>query len=134
MNRSAMTARSIPCIIGSLLLPALMNAQIDRTKAPEPGPAPSVNLGSHKTFMLGNGMRVIVVENHKLPLVGVQVRFDNTPMVLVDRAGALELFGDVLPTGTSKHNKASIDLIVDGIGATFAASSDGVFGSSLKKH
>jgi hypothetical protein len=36
-------------------------AQIDRSKMPEPGPAPKVKLGESKKFILKNGLTVIMV-------------------------------------------------------------------------
>ena len=52
-----------------------MLAQIDRTKAPAPGAPPQVRRFEEQHPP--NGMRAIVVENHKLPMVSVQVRFDH---------------------------------------------------------
>ena len=51
----------------------LASAQIDRSKQPEPGPAPKINLGTPETFDLKNGLKVMVVENHKLPRVSIQL-------------------------------------------------------------
>lgn len=116
------------------LVPALMNAQIDRSKPPAPGPTPSVSLGAHKTFELPNGFRVIVVENHKLPLVGVQVRFDIPPITQGERTGYIELMGEMLATGTTSRDKAAIDAAVDGMGANFFTNSEGAYASGLKKY
>ena len=44
-------------------------AQVDRSKAPEPGPAPEIQLGDYESFTLKNGLKVFVVENNKLPRV-----------------------------------------------------------------
>lgn len=131
--------RRIPALglrlAGALLLfPALMNAQIDRTKPPAPAPAPTVQLGEHKSFELPNGLRVIVVENHKLPLVSVQARFDIAPMAQGDRAGFIDLMGELLEAGTRTRSKVQIDEQVDRIGATLSTSREGVYGSALKKH
>ncbi|MBK7407402.1 MAG: hypothetical protein IPJ40_04520 [Saprospirales bacterium] len=38
-----------------------------RKTAPAPGPAPKIELGTYDQFQLDNGLKVIVVENHKLP-------------------------------------------------------------------
>ena len=73
----------------AFLFPALMNAQIDRTKPPKPSPAPDVNIGAHETFLLANGMRVIVVENHRQPLVSVQVKFDPSIQTINTGTGGL---------------------------------------------
>ncbi len=136
MNRHHVIARSMRAsvIAGGLLLPSLMTAQIDRTKAPLPGPAPAVNLGQHTSFELNNHMRVIVVEDHKLPMVGVQVRFDIAPIVQGDRAGYIDLYGELLTAGTDKHDKAALDEAVDRMGASLTANSDGVYASGLTKH
>ena len=103
-------------LAGALLIPAFMNAQVDRTKAPQPGPAPKVNLGAHTTFTLANGMRVIVVENHKLPTVGIQVKFDIEPIVQGDLAGYQDLMGELLASGTQRRTKQKIDEHVDALG------------------
>lgn len=126
--------RSCTALAGGLLLPMLMNAQVDRSKAPQPGPAPAVSMASHVSFKLSNGMRVIVVENRKLPLVSVQVRFDIPPVVQGDKAGYVDLMGELLAAGTSKRTKAELDEAVDQLGANFSTSNDGVFISGLRKH
>ncbi|MBK9176711.1 MAG: insulinase family protein [Flavobacteriales bacterium] len=122
------------CAATGLFLPFLMNAQIDRTLPPVPAPAPIVNIGEHKTFTLPNGLRVIVVENHKLPMVGVQLRFDIPPMSQGNQVGFVEMMGDLLTHGAGNRSKAQIDQDVDRLGAQLSANSEGVYASVLKKH
>jgi hypothetical protein len=56
--------------IALLLLPIVSMAQtIDRSKAPAPGKAPLIQIGSPVKFTLANGMQVFVVKNTKLPRV-----------------------------------------------------------------
>ena len=43
--------------------------EIDRSKAPVAGPAPKIQVGQYQSFDLPNGMKVFVVENHKIPTV-----------------------------------------------------------------
>lgn len=117
-----------------LLIPALMTAQVDRTKAPAAGPAPEVRLGEHKSFTLANGMRVIVVENHKLPMVSAQVRFDIPPVLQGDKVGYQDLVGELLTSGTNRRTKQQIDELVDGLGAQLNGGNDGLFASALKKN
>ena len=119
---------------GSMLLPLLMNAQIDRSTPPSPGPAPVVQMAGHTSFSLSNGLQVIVVENHKLPLVSIQMRFDIPPVVQGERTGYVDMVGDLLATGTTTRNKAELDEAVDRIGATFSTSNDGVFITGLRKN
>lgn len=119
---------------GALLLPVLMTAQLDRSHPPLSGPAPDVNIGHHSMSELPNGMHLIVVEDHKLPLVSVQVRFDITPVHQADKAGYVDLFGELLTAGAGKRSKAEIDRSVDAIGASLYTSGDGLFASVLKKN
>ena len=103
MNRQRKTMKSpllhTLALAATLLTPAVMTAQVDRTKAPPAGPAPEVHLGEHKSFLLDNGMRVIIVENHKIPIVTAQVRFDIPPIMQGDIAGYQDLVGELLPVG-----------------------------------
>lgn len=122
------------CALVSALIPTLMLAQIDRTQAPMPGPPPQVNVAGSKNSVLPNGMRVIVVENHKLPVVSVQVRFDHPPIKQGGIAGYQELVGELLTAGTGHHSKESLDEAVDSLGAQLNGASDGLFASSLKKN
>ncbi len=56
-------------LITLFLLSITVNAQIDRSKQPKPGPAPKISLEVPAEFQLKNGLTVLVVENHKLPRV-----------------------------------------------------------------
>lgn len=137
MNRHRKTMPPLRNLLSLAILsltPALMTAQVDRTKAPAPGPAPEVHLGEHKSFTLANGMRVIVVENHKLPMVSAQVRFDIPPVLQGDKAGYQDLVGELLTSGTTRRTKQQIDELVDGLGAQLNGSNDGLYASSLKKN
>ena len=53
-----------------------VNAQIDRSQQPKPGPAPKIALEKPQEFELKNGLKVLVVENHKLPRVSFNLAFD----------------------------------------------------------
>lgn len=122
------------CALVSAFIPTLMLAQIDRTQAPVPGPPPQVNVAGSKNSVLPNGMRVIVVENHKLPMVSVQVRFDHPPIKQGGIAGYQDLVGELLTAGTEHRSKEAVDEAVDSLGAQLNGASDGLFASSLKKN
>jgi hypothetical protein len=55
----------ITTLIALFLISLGVNAQIDRSQQPKAGPAPTINLGKPQTFELKNGLKVMVVENHK---------------------------------------------------------------------
>ena len=42
---------------------------LDRSIRPLPGPAPTVLVGNYDSFELPNGLKVFVVENHKIPRI-----------------------------------------------------------------
>ena len=55
-------------IIGFIFLTfTSINAQIDRSKQPDPGPAPAIQLDDPIEFQLKNGLTALLAENHKLP-------------------------------------------------------------------
>jgi predicted Zn-dependent peptidase len=117
-----------------LIIPSMSNAQIDRSKPPAPGPAPDVRVGRAHTTTLENGLKVIVVENTKLPAVSVQFRFDHAPVMQGDLAGYQDIFGDVLIAGTARRSKRQVDDMVDKLGAQLSASAEGVYASVLKRN
>lgn len=76
-----------------------LSAQIDRSKAPAPGPAPLVEFGNFEKFTLNNGLRVILVEDHERPVVSFSLTFIVDPFVEGDKAGASSFFGDLWGRG-----------------------------------
>jgi predicted Zn-dependent peptidase len=113
---------------------ASAKAQLDRSIRPEPGPAPEIKIGEHKTFMLDNGLKVIVVENHKVPIVSFQLTLDVDPVMEKDAVGYVSTTGNLLRAGTKSKTKPEIDEKVDFIGATLNTYSNGIFARTLKKH
>lgn len=105
-----------------------------RSQAPSPGPARSIKIGKAQQFNLVNGLKVIVVENHKIPRVSYQLFIDRDPLYEGDIAGFSSFAGQLLSTGTKTKSKAEIDEAVDFIGANLSTNSTGGFASSLKKH
>ncbi|SFB93886.1 Predicted Zn-dependent peptidase [Parapedobacter composti] len=109
-------------------------AQVDRSKYPDPGPAPQINIGDPATFTLANGLKVFVVENHKLPRVTYSLVLDRDPILEGDKAGLTSLMGDMLLGGTASRSKDELDEAIDRIGARINASSTSASASSLKKY
>ena len=109
-------------------------AQVDRSHAPEAGPAPSIELGESTMLMLANGIQLIVVENHRLPQVSWTLSLEHKPIFEGRKAGMIDLFGDLMQSGTLLKSKAELDEAVDFIGASLSANAKGIRGSSLTKH
>lgn len=105
-----------------------------RAKAPAAGPARQIKIGTSTQFTLANGLKVIVVENHKLPQISYQLTIDRDDMLEKEKSGLADMAGSLLSTGTTTSTKAEIDEAVDYIGADLSTGSTGGFASSLTKH
>ncbi|MFD2514126.1 M16 family metallopeptidase [Pontibacter locisalis] len=108
-------------------------AQTKQTPPP-PGPAPKIELGEYEHFTLKNGLKVYVVENHKMPVVSMSLVLDRDPILEGDKAGYVQAAGQMMRTGTKNRTKDQFDEQVDFIGANLGFSSTGFTASSLKKH
>ncbi len=111
-----------------------VQSQIDRSKMPEPGPAPEINLKDPQRFELNNGLKVLVVENHKLPRVSIQLTLDNPPILEDNKAGVSSLTGSLLGNGSISIPKDEFNEEVDFLGASINFGSQSAFASSLSKY
>jgi zinc protease len=111
-----------------------LQAQVDRSIMPTPGPAPEINLGEPETFNLNNGLKVLVVENHKLPRVSIQLSIDNPPILEGDKAGVASLTGSLLGKGSKNIAKDEFNEEIDFLGARLSYSSQGAYAQSLSKY
>jgi len=107
---------------------------LDRSVMPQPGPAPVINIGKYESFELENGLKVFVVENHKIPRVSYSLIIDYTPLPEGDLSGMADFTGQMLRKGTTTLSKDQLDEEVDFIGASLTTSATGIYGSALKKH
>lgn len=109
-------------------------AQVDRSTYPAPAPAREIKLGNADAFVLPNGLKVFVVENNKLPRVAFSLVLERDPILEGEKAGMLDMVGEMLTGGTKNRTKDQLDEEIDFIGATLRAGSTSIFASSLKKH
>ncbi|WP_299250001.1 pitrilysin family protein [uncultured Lacinutrix sp.] len=124
----------ITAIIALFLLSFSATAQIDRSVQPKPGPAPTITLEVPGEFELKNGLKVLVVENHKLPRVSYSLRIDNQPKVEGKIAGVSGILGSMLGNGTTSISKDQFNEEIDFLGASLSFGSSSAFGSSLTKY
>lgn len=117
-----------------ILFAGSLTAQIDRTQMPKPGPAPEINLEDPQRFEFKNGLKVLVVENHKLPRVSIQLRIDNPPIAEGDKAGVSSLAGSLMGKGSTSISKDDFNEEVDFLGARINFGSQSAFASSLSKY
>ncbi len=119
-------------ILFILLATGIMQAQ-ERTQ-PKPGKSPIVNLKSPQTFVLENGLKVMIVENHKLPKVTFNLSLDNAPFAEGNKKGVDELCSNMIGNGTKNISKDSFNDEIDFLGANIGFSSQGSYASSLSKY
>jgi predicted Zn-dependent peptidase len=124
--------KKIVIIATSLFLSLSMQAQ-DRPQ-PKPGPAPKINIGKPQTFELKNGLKVLVVENDKLPRVSYNLSIDNAPYAEGAKKGVSELTSSLIGNGTKTISKDEFNEEIDFLGANINFSSDGAFASGLSKY
>lgn len=125
--------KKIIYLITVLFLTLTMQAQTDRSQ-PKPAPSPIVNVGKPKTFQLPNGLKIIVVENHKLPRVSINLTIDNNPFTEGDKKGVDELTGSLIGNGTNTISKNDFNEEIDFLGATIGFRSSGAYASALSKY
>ncbi|MEO9512408.1 MAG: pitrilysin family protein [Flavobacteriaceae bacterium] len=109
-------------------------AQVDRSQQPKPGPAPEINLQEPNTFELKNGLTVMVVENHKLPRVSIQLTIDNTPILEGEKSGVSTLTSSLLGNGSKSITKDDFNEEVDFLGANINFGSQSAFAGCLSKY
>lgn len=119
-------------VLSSLFLTLIMQAQ-DRTQ-PKPGPAPKINIKKPETFSLPNGLKVLVVENHKLPRVSYSLTIDNTPYAEGNKKGVDDLTSSLIGNGSTKTAKDTFNEEIDFLGANINFYSSGASASGLSKH
>lgn len=121
-------------LITCLFFVSITSAQIDRSKRPVAGPAPTINLKSPQSFNLDNGMKVMVVRNTKLPRVRIQLSIDNPLYASENKAGVESLLSAMLGNGTTSIPKDEFNEEIDFLGASINFGSQSAYASSLSKY
>jgi predicted Zn-dependent peptidase len=106
----------------------------DRSIQPKPAPANEIQIKDAQTFTLENGLKVFVVEDHKLPQVYFSFRFDVDKKTYGEKAGIAEIFSSVAGKATTGKTKSEINRAFDLIGASFGFSDESGFVSGLSKY
>lgn len=112
----------------------MKNQVIDINEQPTPGPSPEVKVGKPQTFSLPNGLKVMVVENHKLPRVSVQLSLDNPPLAEGNKKGVKSILSSMMGNGTSKMSKDKFNEEIEFYGAYVNFRADGAYASTLSKY
>lgn len=118
----------------AVFMGATVTAQVDRTKIPESGPMPEVNLGEAKEFKLKNGLTVLVVTDSKLPSLNWNLNLNNPPVYEGEKAGVQSLTSALMGKETQLTSKDDFSEKIDFLGASMNVSPNGGFGFCLSKY
>lgn len=109
-----------------------MQAQ-DRPQ-PKSGPAPTININKPQSFVLKNGLKVLVVENHKLPRVSFNLTLDNPPYAEGNKKGVSDILSGMLGNGTQTINKDAFNEEIDFLGADINFYASGASANGLSRY
>lgn len=91
---------------------------IDRSKAPELGPEPTVNLPEVYTAELNNGLKVYGIESDELPLVEFRLNIDGGYYLDdLDKIGVAKLITDIMKEGTKNKTPEELEEEIQLLGA-----------------
>lgn len=107
----------------ALCFTTLAFGQIDRSKAPVSGPAPKVSIGEYESFTLKNGLKVLVIENNKIPQLNIGLNIVRDPLLEGDKSSYTEIAGNLWGKATKNRNAKQLSEEVDFLGAHLNTSS-----------
>ncbi|MDM1083986.1 insulinase family protein [Myroides odoratimimus] len=113
---------------------AALEVQAQDRKQPVAGPAPVVHVGQPTSFVLKNGMKVMVVQNTKLPRVSYTLSIDNPLIYDGEKAGVASILSEMLGNETKKMNKDQFLEEIDFLGARINFHIGGASANGLSKH
>lgn len=101
-----------------------LNAQKpDRSKPPELGPPPSLKLPEIQRFSLANGVRIVLMEKHDVPIVQVTVLLHSgSAMDPSGKKGLASLTFDMMDEGAGEYDALQLADAIDYLGARISVS------------
>lgn len=114
-----MRTLSIVTLAGALLLPAAAPAQQpDRSRPPALGAPPSLRLPAIQRFTLSNGLPVLLMEKHEVPLVQVNVLIKaGAAMDPASRSGVASMTAAMLDEGAGPRDALQLADAIEYLGA-----------------
>lgn len=99
--------------------------EVDRSRPPEIGPPPTVELPPIQRFELGNGLPVVLLEKHQVPLVQLQLLVRaGSAQDPPERRGLASMVGAMLDEGAGGRSALELADAVDFLGASLGVSAD----------
>lgn len=112
----------------SLLASAPLRAEVDRTKKPDPAPAPAASFPDYKLRELPNGLKVFVIEDDRKPTVTFRLLIKSGSLYDGEKTGLAGFVAGLLNRGTTTRDAATFAGETDFIGMKLEAlaSSDAI--------
>lgn len=105
-------------IVAAVIAPLAAGAQMQQP--PGPGPLRPYVFPKIEEFQLANGMKVVLVEKHTLPIIASRIILDAGAMrEPASKAGLANIAANVLSEGTKDMSGAEIARRMDNLGAQF---------------
>ena len=114
-----MMRRLLPLLLSTFVLSA--RADVDRTKKPEPGPAPEATFPDYVTKVLPNGLKVFVVEDDRKPTITLRLIIKAGDALDGDKPGTADFVASMLNRGTTTRDALAFAKAVDSLGANLDA-------------
>jgi predicted Zn-dependent peptidase len=100
----------------------MSQAEIFRNQAPAPLPPHPITIPAPRETVLANGLSIVVVEDHRLPLVNYRLAFRvGTAFDPPRLPGLTDLLAGLLPEGTESRSSREIAEEVARMGASLSA-------------
>lgn len=122
---------AIACVALACLVHADARAQgtptkLDRTKAPPVAPAPVFKVPTWTVDTLSNGVRLVVVEKHELPIVSLSLHFEGGTNQLGTKLGVSTFLTQMMREGTAMRSADALnnDLALLGSTVSFAVTAE----------
>ncbi|MFY9242073.1 MAG: pitrilysin family protein [Polaribacter sp.] len=94
-------------------------SKIDRSKAPEIGESPKLNIPDSWSVTLDNKMKVLGIEQNELPLVNFSIIIDGGHLLdKIDKNGVANLMTDIMMEGTATKTPAELEEEIELLGAS----------------
>jgi zinc protease len=91
----------------------------DRTVEPPYGPAPEVKVPAIWEGKLGNGLRVLGIQNTEVPLVQFEIEIDGGQLLEdINKVGVANLMARMMTQGTQKKTPLELEEAIEQLGAT----------------
>ena len=110
----------LPLLLSTIVLTA--TAAVDRTKKPEPGPAPEAAFPDYTTKELPNGLKIFVIEDDRKPTVTLRLIVKAGEAFDEDKPGKAGFVAGLLNRGTATRDATAFAKAVDSLGARLDAS------------